>query len=154
MSGVPNPPWLTADQQRIWRTYLAGKARIETYLNAVLGQFGLDLNEYEILVRLSEADDHSLRMSELAGQAFQSRSRLTHTAQRMEDKGLLHRKRADDDRRGVMARLTDKGMALLVEITPLHMKSIRAALVDIATPDDLDALGRIMTSVLAASLEQ
>lgn len=148
MSGATNPPWLSADQQRIWRSYLAGVARIDNHLNLALAAFGLDLNEYEILVTLSESDDHTLRMSDLAERVFQSRSRLTHTAKRMEEQGLLSRERANDDRRGVLASLTDKGMALLVEAAPTHVRSVRDILIDVADPDDLRALGRVMTAVL------
>lgn len=148
MSGATDPVWLSSDQQRIWRSFLAGVARINNHLNLVLADFGLDLNEYEILVTLSEAEGHMLRMSDLAGRVFQSRSRLTHTAKRMETQGLLRRERANDDRRGVLASLTDEGMALLVEAAPSHVRSVREILIDAADPDDLRALGRVMDAVL------
>ena len=42
--------WLTADQQRHWRAYLAGAARLTETLNRQLEQdSGLSLSEYEIL---------------------------------------------------------------------------------------------------------
>lgn len=40
MSGATNPPWLTAEQQRIWRSCLAGVARIDSHLNLALAEFG------------------------------------------------------------------------------------------------------------------
>ena len=50
---------------------------------------GLSLGEYEIISMLSEAPDRRLRMSELAAIVVQSRSRLTHTAERLEDRGWV-----------------------------------------------------------------
>ncbi|MFT8396048.1 MarR family winged helix-turn-helix transcriptional regulator [Propionibacterium sp.] len=143
--------WLDAEQQRIWRTYLSGVARINEHLNSALRSFHLDLNEYEILVTLSESPAHEMRMSELAAGVHQSRSRLTHTVTRMEQQGLIIRCRTDEDGRGVLARLTDEGMDLLVEAAPTHVQSVRDILVDVMSPDDFRALGRGMTAVMAVA---
>jgi len=140
--------WLTTEQQKIWRSYLAGVSRINERLDAELRPFGLDLGEYEILVNLSEADELEMRMSELAERVRQSRSRLTHTVARMEAKGLVLRKSCPQDRRGVIAVLTAAGLTLLKTAAPHHVSSVRAALVDAVDPDDFEALGRAMRAVL------
>ncbi len=140
--------WLTAEQQAIWRAYLAGASRINERLDAELRPFGLDLGEYEILVNLSEADQLEMRMSELADRVRQSRSRLTHTVARMEAKGLILRKSCPHDRRGVIAVLTATGLNLLKSAAPNHVASVRAALVDAVEPADYEALGRAMNAVL------
>ena len=143
------PRWLDADQQRIWRSFLNGVARINERLEAELRCFGLDLGEYEILVHLSESPDRSLRMSDLADRVRQSRSRLTHTVARMETKGLVSRMACPSDRRGVIALMTTQGYDLLVEAAPAHEESVRRALVDPVDPDDFAALGRAMDAVTA-----
>ncbi len=140
--------WLSAEQQAIWRAYLAGVSRINERLDAELRPFGLDLGEYEILVNLSEADQLEMRMSELADRVRQSRSRLTHTVARMEAKGLILRKSCPHDRRGVIAVLTATGLNLLKSAAPNHVASVRAALVDVVDPTDYEALGRAMNAVL------
>lgn len=140
--------WLSDDEQAIWRAYLLGAARINRYLDEDLREFGIDLGEYEILVCLSEATDSQLRMSELAEQANQSRSRLTHTVTRMERDGLVVRSTCPDDRRGVWAALTDQGRELLVRAAPSHVAAVRRILID-AAGDDLAALGRVFSAVLA-----
>lgn len=144
------PRWLSEEQQVIWRQFLSGTGRIFAELDAELREFGLDLGEYEILVHLSEAPDHALRMSDLASSVRQSRSRLTHTVSRMESKGILTRTACPSDRRGVIARLTDDGYALLVEAAPHHVESVRRVLVDVVDPQDFAALGRVMTAVTDA----
>ncbi len=145
------PRWLSDDQQRIWRLYLNGVARITEELDAELRKFGLDLGEYEILVNLSESEDHQLRMSDLASRVRQSRSRLTHTVARMEAKGLISRLSCPSDRRGVIANLTDAGYDLLVKTAPYHVESVRRVLVDPVSKADFTALGRAMQAVLSAT---
>lgn len=142
--------WLTAEQQVVWRNYLNAAARINERLDTELRPFGLDLGEYEILVHLSEAPDLQLRMSELASSVRQSRSRLTHTVSRMENKGLVLRKSCPQDRRGVIAVMTGSGLTLLKTAAPHHVESVRQAFVDQVDPRDFEALGRAMRAVVLA----
>ncbi|GAA1392570.1 MarR family transcriptional regulator [Luteococcus peritonei] len=143
--------WLTEEQQRIWRSYLLGVARIDSYLDQDLRRHGLDLGEYEILVCLSEAEGRRLRMSELADLVHQSRSRLTHAVARMENSGWVARSSAPEDRRGVVAQLTDKGYELLEQAAPSHVSAVRRVLVDNVSEEDFAALGRVMRAVLAVA---
>lgn len=140
-------PWLSVDQQRVWRSYLLGSALLAARLDARLREFGLDLGEYEILVRLSESADHRARMSELAEAVHQSRSRLTHTVGRMETAGLVERVSCPTDRRGVWAHLTESGLALLQSAAPAHVRSVRQYFVEAMTEADYAALGRAFAGV-------
>lgn len=151
MVPMADGPWLTDQQQQAWRAYLAGVARIDAHLDAELRPFGLDLGEYEILVNLSEADERAMRMSDLADAVRQSRSRLTHTVTRMEHKGLIERVACPNDRRGVVAHLTDAGLALLRDAAPAHVRSVRACFVNVVSPDDFAAIGRAMAAVAAGA---
>lgn len=141
--------WLTEEQQRVWRTYLLGVARLTEELDADLRRSGLDLPEYEILVVLEESPDRRLRMSELADAVHQSRSRLTHTIARMEKTGLVERETCPTDRRGVWAQLTETGYEMLRQTAPSHVKAVRRFFVDAVDPDDYEALGRAFAAVLA-----
>ena len=141
--------WLDADQQRAWRAYMVGTILLTDRLDDELrGQFGIGLNEYEVLVRLSEREDHSLRMSALADAMRFSRSRITHTIKRMEKAELVFRSEAADDGRGIFAHLTDQGLDLLVRAAPLHVSGVREHLVDLASDEDFAALGRVMNAVV------
>ena len=143
------PRWLDTEQQRVWRTYLLGSARLAQRLDADLREFGLDLAEYEILVTLSEAPERRVRMSDLAEAVHQSRSRLTHTVSRMETAGLVDRSSCPTDRRGVWAHLTDDGFALLQSAAPSHVEAVRRNFVEAMTEEDYAALGRAFAAVLA-----
>lgn len=144
----PEAHWLTDDQQRIWRSWLAGVAQINAFLEADLHRHALDLSEYEILVSLSESPDRRMRMSDLADTVHQSRSRLTHTIARLERRRLVDRCAAECDGRGVYAILTDKGSEVLDSVAPSHVNAVREIFVDRCDPNDFQALGRIMSAVL------
>lgn len=148
---APPVPWLSSEQQEVWRAYLIGSARLSDRLDADLRHFGLDLPEYEILVRLSEVPDRRVRMSELADAVHQSRSRLTHTVTRMEAAGLVERASCPTDRRGVWAHLTDAGFALLERAAPEHVESVRRYFVEVMSESDYAALGRAFAAVSDAA---
>lgn len=140
--------WLDADQQQNWRAFLVGSTLLMDTLDRELRQaHGLSMAEYEILVRLSETPDRTLRMAQIADSMQHSRSRVTHTVSRMEKAGLIQRCAAADDKRGVDARMTDEGWALLRAAAHTHVTGVRAHFVDVAEESDFAAMGRMMNAV-------
>ena len=140
--------WLTAEQQEHWRAFLVGTARLTDALGRQLERdSGLSLSEYEVLVRLSEAPDRTLRMSLLADELAHSRSRITHTVRRLEAGGLVERQACEADGRGVNCTMTDVGHARLVDAAPGHVQAVRAHLVDVLDDEQLRALGAAMAAV-------
>lgn len=107
----------------------------------------LSLVEYEILVRLSEREGRQMRMAQLADALAHSRSRVTHTIARMEVTGLVERTSSPEDGRGVVAAMTEKGHDLLVQMAPVHVNGVRDHLVDLVSPEDFAAVGRVMNAV-------
>lgn len=143
----PTPRWLDMEQQRHWRHYLTGSAQLLDALTRQLEQdSGLSFSEYELLVRLSEAEDRTLRMSELADSVVNSRSRLTHTVRRLEQRRIVRRENCADDGRGVNCILTDEGFAVLDAAAPGHVAAVREHLVDRITPEQFAALGDAMAA--------
>lgn len=141
----PPARWLSTEQQQHWRAYLLGSARLQEALNRQLeDDADMSLSEYEILVRLSEVDGRTVRMSELAASVMHSRSRLTHTVSRLERRGLVARTACADDRRGVNCTLTDAGYAVLERTAPGHVEAVRRNLVDLLTPEQFRVLGEVM----------
>ncbi len=143
----PPPRWLDADEQDAWRQYLRASRMLEAVLDHDLQAHGLQLSEYEIISVLSEQPDSRLRMSEIAELVVQSRSRLTHTAGRLEKRGWVRREACVGDRRGVELVLTEAGQAEIARMAPTHVGSVRNNLVDHLTREDFLALGRAMAAV-------
>lgn len=141
-------PWLDDDEQEAWRAYLEATTRVTDRLNEDLKRtFGLTLEDYEVLVFLSEAPDRRMRMADLAGALLASRSRLTYRIDRLEAAGLVARRPCPSDGRAIWAELTDAGHQRLVEAAPLHVRGVRAALIDHFTRDEWLRFGSILRTV-------
>jgi DNA-binding MarR family transcriptional regulator len=146
--------WLDAEQQASWRAYIVGTELLRHQLDRELREeHDISFNEYEILVRLSEAEGGRMRMAQLADAMSHSRSRVTHTVARMEKADLVLRLAAESDRRGVEAVMTDAGRSKLVRAAPTHVRGVRKHLVDVASREDFAALGRIFDEVADRLLE-
>lgn len=145
MSSTPGP-WLRHDEQLAWRAYLRGSRLLEQALDDDLGGV-CQLTEYELISMLSEAPGRRMRMSALADSIIQSRSRVTHTAGRLERRGWVLRERSGDDGRGVDITLTEAGLRALGELAPRHAASVRARLVDVLDPEQLVVLGEAMAAI-------
>jgi DNA-binding MarR family transcriptional regulator len=100
-----------------------------------------------VLVRLSEAEDDRLRMSELAEHTLFSRSRLSHAIARLEREGLVARMACETDRRGTFAALTPEGRRLLESAAPGHVTEVRERVFDRLTPDQVAQLEAIARSI-------
>lgn len=142
--------WLNDEQQKYWRAWIAATTLLSDQLNRELqSSCGLTLADYEILVRLSDAPDRKIRMSDLASITLSSRSRLTHQINRMEAAGLVTRESCPDDRRGQLCAMTSQGWKTLVAAAPAHVESVRAHFVDILSTDEYAALGRAAGKIAA-----
>jgi DNA-binding MarR family transcriptional regulator len=145
---VDDVRWLTEEEQRSWRAYLAASHLLMDQLGRELQRsHGLTHNDYEILVRLSEAPDRRLRMTDLAQGCLLSKSRLSHQVTRMEQAGLVTRTSCPDDRRGAYAVLTDEGLRRLEDAAPTHVEGVRRHLVDLLEPAEFAALGAALSRV-------
>ncbi|MGO1166895.1 MAG: MarR family winged helix-turn-helix transcriptional regulator [Janibacter sp.] len=139
--------WLDEQEQAHWRAYLRGTRLLERALVDDLTSHKIQLTEYELLSMLSESPGQRTRMSRLADDIVQSRSRVTHTAARLEKRGWVERCRAEDDGRGVEIVLTEDGQAALEEMAGVHVESVRQNLLDVLTPEQFEALGQAMTAI-------
>jgi DNA-binding MarR family transcriptional regulator len=141
--------WLDADEQRTWRAFLsASRALMDTLDRELQRDAGMPHAYYEVLVRLSEAPDHTLRMSDLAEACGSSRSRLSHAVARLESNGWVRRQGVPADRRGQLAVLTDEGYTTLSAAAHGHVEGVRRHLFDRLTPAQVEALRTISDAVL------
>ena len=109
----------------------------------------MPLAYYEILVRLSEAPDRSLRMTQLAEASSSSKSRVSHAVARLEERGWVRRMDCPTDRRGQIAMLTDQGFAALAKAAPGHVEQVRRVLFDALSAEQIKQLDGISAAILA-----
>lgn len=142
--------WLDADEQRAWLRLAGVMLKLAPALDSQLQRdAGMTHFEYLCLAMLSQAEDRTLRMSELAAQVNASLSRLSHVVKKLEQRGWVERQPSPDSRRVTLARLTDEGMRELVTAAPGHVQTVRSLVFDGLTPDDVAALERIAGHVVA-----
>lgn len=138
--------WLTDEQQRIWRDYLAMASGLQTAMHRQLQHdCDLSLADYDVLVALSERGP--MRMNELGEVLAWEQSRLSHQLRRMRGRDLVRRDGADDDRRGAVVDLTDTGRSALDAAAPGHAELVRAVLFDGMPAAQLRAFGAIVATV-------
>lgn len=158
MSAIEEPvqqaEWLSPDQQRAWRNYIEATTLLLDALDRQLQRdAGMPHGYYEILVRLSERPDRTMRMSELAEATRSSRSRLSHAVSRLEERGWIVRRDCETDRRGQLAELTDPGLAALEQAAPGHVAEVRKHVIDRLSHDQVTQLADI-ADVIAAGLSR
>ncbi len=150
MGSSTSPRWLSEAQQDAWRAYLWAGRELDVAMEQDLAPLGLSLAEYELISMLSEAPSGRLRMSTLAELVVQSRSRVTHTASRLEGRGWVRRVPDATDGRGVVLCLTPKGRTALEEASEVHVESVRRHFIDLLSDDQIADLGRVMHTVREA----
>lgn len=141
--------WLNDAEQQAWRAYLEATRLLFDSLDRQLQRdAGIPHAYYEILVQLSEAPDQALRMSELAERSQFSRSRLSHAADRLEERGWIERALCPTDKRGQIATLTDAGFAALKAAAPGHVAEVRRLMIDRLTPAQTAQLREIAEAII------
>ena len=131
-----------------WRSFIEAHARVLTRLSRELQEEeSLPLTWYDVLVQLSEAEGHRLRMQDLADRVVLSQSGLTRLVDRLQRAGLVERVRCAEDGRGLFAQLTPDGFAALRRTYPTHLRGVREWFADALTPEEAELLGRALGRV-------
>lgn len=140
--------WLTDRQQRIWRQWLFVTGRLPAVLNSELvADTGISLQDFSVLVGLSESEGYRSRIAPLAAFLQWERSRLSHHVARMMNRGLVTREECGSDARGSWVVLTEEGRRALEDSAPGHVRTVRAMLFDLLDDDELAALDRITAKI-------
>ena len=131
-----------------WRAFLNAHAAVIDRIEREMIEAGvLPLGSYDVLVPLSEAPGHRLRMHELASRVVLNRSTLTRVVDRLEVTGLLARERVATDRRGAYAVLTEQGQEALRRAWPVYARGIQEHFAHHLGDDEVrvltTALGRV-----------
>jgi DNA-binding MarR family transcriptional regulator len=136
--------WLDEEELQSWLKLAGVMLKLAPALDSQL-QRDSDLThfDYLCLAMLSESDDRTLRMSELAVRTNASLSRLSHVISKLERKGWVARSPSPQSRRVTLVSLTEDGWEVLVAAAPGHVETVRALVFDDLQPEDVEALGRI-----------
>jgi len=141
--------WLTPDQLRAWKKFVAVVEVLPGVLDSQL-QRDADVThfEYFTMAMLSEAPDRTLRMTSLASATNSTLPRLSHVVSRLEKRGYVDRAPCPEDRRATNATLTEEGWRKVVATAPGHVDTVRENVIEPLTAEDVADLDRIMGRVL------
>ena len=154
MLGRMTGMWLTADEQRTWRTYLRLNSLLLARLNRQLQQdSGLTLPEYEVLVQLSEAPQQRRRPFQICETLNWEQSRLSHQLTRMQHRGLVAREECEADGRGAFVVLTAAGADAIRSAAPGHVAAVRRLVFDRLGDDQRAAFEQACTAIIDALAE-
>jgi DNA-binding MarR family transcriptional regulator len=151
METSDEPQWLNAEQRRAWLTLASVTMRLLPALDAQLRRdAGISHFEYQVMAALSEAPEHTLRMSELAVLAEGSLSRLSQVVARLEEKNWVRRTPDPVDGRYTLAILTDDGWHKVVATAPGHVNEVRRLVFDPLTKTQTNQLTTIGQRIMRA----
>jgi DNA-binding MarR family transcriptional regulator len=136
--------WLDDDELRAWLKLAGVMLKLSPALDSQL-QRDCDLThfDYLCLAMLSESDDHTLPMSELASRTNASLSRLSHVISKLEKRGWVARTPSPHSRRVTLVSLSEEGWKVLVDAAPGHVETVRSLVFDDLSREDVAALERI-----------
>jgi DNA-binding MarR family transcriptional regulator len=145
---VDENPWLDDRQQRLWRSWVTVSSRLPAALHRQLQtDSGLSLQDFEVLVQLTETTDGRVRVTDLAHCVGWERSRLSHHVKRMEGRGLVGREECCDDGRGAFVTLTAKGREAIDRAAPGHARTVRDLVFASLSDEELEAVTRFAERV-------
>ncbi|WP_045551335.1 MarR family winged helix-turn-helix transcriptional regulator [Nocardioides luteus] len=141
--------WLSPAERAAWVRLIAVLELLPGALDSQLRRdAGLTHFDYGVLAMLSEAPDHTLRMTELAGYTNATLPRLSNVVKRLADRGLIERHTCEGDRRATNVRLTAAGHEKMVASAPGHVDAVREYVFDSLTPEQVDQLSEIAGNML------
>jgi DNA-binding MarR family transcriptional regulator len=148
---IDEPRWLNAEERLAWLTLGSVTMRLLPALDAQLRRdAGISHFEYQVMAALSEAPEHTLRMSELAVLAEGSLSRLSQVVARLEEKNWVRRTPDPADGRYTLAILTDHGWDKVVAAAPGHVNEVRRLVFDPLTKAQTNQLTTIGQRIMRA----
>jgi DNA-binding MarR family transcriptional regulator len=140
---------------RAWVALTAAHAQVSGLLASALArECGLTINEFEILLRLDQAGDGGVRLTELLTAVPLTQPALSRAVARLAGRGLLARGGAPGDGRGVLIKLTAAGAESLRAAIPVHAQVIGDALLAKVSPREQDLLAEILGRIASGNSDK
>jgi DNA-binding MarR family transcriptional regulator len=137
---------------RAFVNFLRAHAAVTRQLDRELvTDYGLTINDYEVLLHLSRAPDRMLRRVDLAKLIVLTPSGVTRLLAGLQRAGLVCKEACESDARVVYAKLTDDGKERLKRASVQHVESIRRLFSERFSADELAALASLLERLQTSS---
>lgn len=130
-------------ENEAWEGFLRTHDRLWRELAARLARLDVSMAEYSVLALLHEAGAQGMRMSDLAERRLMSTGGFTRLADRLQNRGLIERRRSETDSRSFDAVLTSSGRALMRRARRQHRRDLRELFFDRLDDEHLRNLAEI-----------
>ncbi|GBE64146.1 MarR family transcriptional regulator [Mycobacterium sp. MFM001] len=135
-------PGLDIAEQKSWQNFMDSALRMYATLNRRLTDaHQLSLFDVRVLEMLDNAPAGSARMGDLAEALPSLPSRLTRQIRRLEVQGLVRREASRDDRRGVVAAITDDGRTAVHQAMATYAQGVRTYFLGQLSRSQITAMG-------------
>lgn len=143
--------WLDDRESKAWRGLQFMHMQLDAALARELAADSqLSIQDYAVLVALTDEPDASLRAFELADLLGWDKTRLSHHIKRMVARGLVSKQVCPSDRRGFDVTITAEGRGAIESAAPGHVAAVRRFFVDLLSEDELEVIERVSNKVLGA----
>ncbi len=140
---------------RLWIVMSRARGSVEAHLHRQVEAHGLSLTEFAVLEVLLHRG--ALPIGEIGDRVLLTSGSMTYAIDKLEQRGLLRRRRCEEDRRVLYAELTPKGRAKIETAFPEHAALIRTLMAVLTrkekheAADVLKRLGRFAEEQTAAA---
>jgi DNA-binding MarR family transcriptional regulator len=142
------PDRLLPPELRAWMQMLAAAGAIEQQLRSLVkDRLGISHDEFLVLCLLADQPGGTLRMTQIAELLGRPKTRLTYQVVCLQHAGLVSRRAACGDRRGIEVTLTDKARTLLAETSPALAQAVTGALTNSLSCTQRQALQGLLPHV-------
>lgn len=140
---------LLADENlEAFSAWFLNAARLQTALDSALKRdAGISLVDFNMLLALAEAPEHTLQMSQLAAQVAFSAPRLNYRVAQCEKAGWMRKTECSEDKRAHNIELTDAGLNTYVHAGAIHREQIRRVFDPALRPGDAHVITRVSSEV-------
>lgn len=151
-ASLESPRWLSAEEREGWLFISSIIFNLTRRLeNQLQSEAGISFVEYMVLAMLSESDDLSLTMTELAITTNTLPARLSRVVARLEKDGYVRRSLSAEDRRVSICHLLPAGEQKVQEVAPGHVNEVRRQIFDHLTTQQVENLAEIGEAILGST---
>lgn len=135
----------TTTNRESWVAFLRSHAAITRELSAQLQrEHGLTLNDYEVLLHLSHAEEGALRRIDLARRVVLTASGITRLLEGLEEAGFVTKETCASDARVSYAKLTKAGRAKLAASAKTHLRGVDELFLSRYSGSELTTLAELL----------
>jgi DNA-binding MarR family transcriptional regulator len=129
-----------------WIAFLRAHSAITRDLNAdLMTEHDLTLSDYEVLFRLSNAEDKRMRRVDLAESVLLTASGITRLLEGLERAGFVEKAVCETDARVSYAQLTEVGQRKFAAARETHLRGVHELFVGRYSDDELESLAELLS---------